>query len=254
MHIPNLSDPSTPFFQKIPLSLQPETSLSSIFPEDIIDDGNEEIFIPSPILNQKVSLWTGDLTLLQVDAITNPSFWNFSNDGTGISGLIHFRSGEGLKNECYKIGACQIGKAVITNGYNLQAKKVIHCVPPSYRPNHSNLQYLRSCYESCLELLIENNLRTIGFSCLGTGSKFGNPITDSAHIALRTVRKWLEKEENYSKIDRIIFSVKNARQQEIYEQLMRIYFPIPIPQDSNTPILSESQISILLSECPSPPK
>ena len=76
---------------------------------------------------QKISI-----TELAVDAIINAA-----NDGLwaggGVCGAIFKAAGyEQLQEACKKIGHCDTGSAVITPGFNLKAKYIIHAVGPRW--------------------------------------------------------------------------------------------------------------------------
>ena len=69
-----------------------------------------------------------DITKLQVDAIVNAANSRLQAGG-GVCGAIFSAAGrEELQAECDKIGYCAIGEAIITNGFKLSAKYIIHTV------------------------------------------------------------------------------------------------------------------------------
>jgi len=111
-----------------------------------------------------------------------------------------------------------MGDAKITGGYHLPAKYVIHTVGP----RGEKPEKLESCYRTCLELLIKDKLRTVAFPCISTGI-YGYPQEKAAHVALKTVRKFLEG--NGDSIDRIIFCLFLKEDVKTYENLMQVYFP-----------------------------
>ncbi len=107
-------------------------------------------------LNDKVSVFTGDITCLEVDSIVNAAN-NRMLGGGGVDGAIHRAAGSLLYDECKTLNGCKTGEAKITAGYNLPAKYVIHTVgPQGYYPDE-----LKSAYLNSLRLAIENNCRTI---------------------------------------------------------------------------------------------
>ncbi len=77
-----------------------------------------------PDLNEKVSLFQGDITTLSVDAIVNAANCSLLGGG-GVDGAIHAASGNQLRKECAILNGCSVGEAKITKGYNLPAKRII---------------------------------------------------------------------------------------------------------------------------------
>lgn len=177
----------------------------------------------------KISIWQGDITTLAVDAIVNAAnselLGCFVPCHRCIDNAIHSQAGIELREECFELMKEQghleeTGKAKITKGYNLPAKHVIHTVGPIvYNGLTESLRNdLKSSYKSCLELMVENNLRTIAFCCISTG-EFHFPNGEAAKIALKTVLEFLE--ENREKVDRIIFNVFKDIDKEIYLDLIK---------------------------------
>ncbi|KAM9763566.1 ADP-ribose glycohydrolase MACROD1 isoform 3-T3 [Dama dama] len=121
-------------------------------------------------LNEKISLFRGDITKLEVDAIVNAANSSLLGGG-GVDGCIHRAAGPLLTDECRTLQSCETGKAKITCGYRLPAKYVIHTVGPIAHgePSASQAAELRSCYLSSLDLLLEHRLRSAAFPCISTG-------------------------------------------------------------------------------------
>lgn len=167
-------------------------------------------------LADKVSLWQGDITSLEIDSIVNAANSSLLGGG-GVDGAIHRAAGPTLKKECATLGGCQVGEAKITGAYKLPAKYVIHTVgPQGEKP-----EKLQACYESCLSLVKENKLRSVAFPCISTGV-YGYPQKPAAKVALTTVKKFLL--ENNESIDRIIFCVFLKEDKDIYLELLQKYF------------------------------
>ncbi|XP_042625165.1 ADP-ribose glycohydrolase MACROD1-like isoform X1 [Cyprinus carpio] len=173
-------------------------------------------------LADKVSLYKGDITILEVDAIVNAANSSLLGGG-GVDGCIHRAAGHLLYEECHSLNGCETGKAKITCGYDLPAKYVIHTVGPIARGNVGQFQRddLESCYKCSLKLMKDNNLRSVAFPCISTGI-YGFPNEPAAEIALKTVRDWILS--NQDEIDRVIFCVFLETDYEIYKRKMSDFF------------------------------
>ncbi|XP_028278548.1 ADP-ribose glycohydrolase MACROD2 isoform X2 [Parambassis ranga] len=173
-------------------------------------------------LSDKVSLYKGDITVLEVDAIVNAANSSLLGGG-GVDGCIHKAAGSCLYDECHSLNGCETGKAKITCGYDLPAKYVIHTVGPVARghvgPTETN--DLTSCYQNSLRLMKEHSLSTVAFPCISTGI-YGFPNEPAADIALNTVKSWIE--ENNDKITRVIFCVFLETDFTIYKKKMSVIF------------------------------
>ncbi|XP_069351946.1 ADP-ribose glycohydrolase MACROD2 isoform X4 [Eulemur rufifrons] len=175
-------------------------------------------------LSEKVSLYRGDITLLEVDAIVNAANASLLGGG-GVDGCIHRAAGPCLLAECRNLNGCDTGHAKITCGYDLPAKYVIHTVGPIARGhiNSSHKEDLANCYKSSLKLVKENNIQSVAFPCISTGI-YGFPNEPAAAIALSTIKEWLAK--NHHEVDRIIFCVFLEVDFKIYKKKMSEFFPI----------------------------
>ncbi|XP_009214830.3 ADP-ribose glycohydrolase MACROD2 isoform X1 [Papio anubis] len=175
-------------------------------------------------LTEKVSLYRGDITLLEVDAIVNAANASLLGGG-GVDGCIHRAAGPCLLAECRNLNGCDTGHAKITCGYDLPAKYVIHTVGPIARGhiNGSHKEDLANCYQSSLKLVKENNIRSVAFPCISTGI-YGFPNEPAAVIALSTIKEWLAK--NHHEVDRIIFCVFLEVDFKIYKKKMSEFFSV----------------------------
>lgn len=173
-------------------------------------------------INAKLYLWRGTPWALEVDAVVNSS--NENLDEAHSSPGLHPAAGPGLAEECATLGGCRTGLAKVTSGYDLPARRVIHTVGPRYAVRYHTAaeNALSHCYRSCLELLIEQELSSIAFGCIYTEAK-GYPREPAAHVAIRTVRRFLEKHKD--KITAVVFCTANATDTDIYKRLLPLYFP-----------------------------
>ena len=120
------------------------------------------------IINQaKLSIIQGDITRQTTDAIVNAANSSLMGGG-GVDGAIHRAGGPAILEECKQIvsrqGRLPAGKAVITTGGNLKAKKVIHTVGPIWHGgNRNEAALLESAYLECLKVATEHKLASISF-------------------------------------------------------------------------------------------
>ncbi|KAF7375021.1 Macro domain-containing protein [Mycena sanguinolenta] len=156
----------------------------------------------------RVSLFQGDITVMEVDSIVNAA--NRSLLGGGGSKTLN---------------GCETGYSKITSAYKLPSKHIIHTVGPVYSRSdvEARAQQLQSCYNTSLDLAVQHNLKHIAFPSVSTGI-YGYPIEDATHIALDVARRFCESDAG-DKLDRIIFVVWSNKDKEVYETLIPEYFP-----------------------------
>lgn len=178
-------------------------------------------------LKDGIYVWQGDITRLRAGAIVNAA-----NSGmTGcyqpchacIDNCIHTYAGIQLRNYCNELMEKQgfaepTGQAKITPAYNLPCDYVIHTVGPIVQGklNDRHRQMLKSCYESCLDIAVENDVKSIAFCCISTGV-FMFPNEEAARIAVETVYEY--RQRTGSKIE-VVFNVFKDYDKEIYEKLL----------------------------------
>ncbi|MDD2599191.1 MAG: O-acetyl-ADP-ribose deacetylase [Kiritimatiellae bacterium] len=157
-----------------------------------------------------------DIITLQVDAIVNAANSTLLGGG-GVDGAIHLAAGPELLQECRALGGCPTGEAKITRGYNLPAKYVIHAVGPIWQGgNARESQLLASCYRRCLEIAMENNVKTIAFPSISTGV-YGYPKEEAAEIVIATCRDFMQKTNAALEVTFCCFSDHDLR---IYRELL----------------------------------
>ncbi|KAL8533689.1 hypothetical protein ACS0TY_009909 [Phlomoides rotata] len=179
-------------------------------------------------INSKIYLWRGDPWNLEVDAVVNST--NESLDEAQSSPGLHAAAGPALAEECATLGGCRTGMAKITNAYDLPARRVIHTVGPKYAVKYNTAaeNALSHCYRSCLELLVESGLQSIAVGCIYSEAKC-YPREPAAHVAIRTVRRFLEKQKD--KVRTVIFCTTTSSDTEIYKRLLPLYLPRDIKEE-----------------------
>ncbi|XP_045573632.1 ADP-ribose glycohydrolase MACROD1 isoform X4 [Salmo salar] len=181
-------------------------------------------------LDKKISLFSGDITKLEIDGIVNAANKTLLGGG-GVDGAIHRTAGPLLRSECAELRGCETGEAKITGGYGLPAKYVIHTVGPIAmgEVGEEERSRLRDCYRHSLQKATDTKLRTVAFPCISTGI-YGYPPEQAVHVALETVRKYLD--EHHEKLDRVIFCVFLPTDKELYLKNLPLYFPSGSPVKS----------------------
>ena len=129
-----------------------------------------------------------DITTLKVDAIVNAANTNLLAGG-GVCGAIFRAAGFGeLQAACNKLAPIQTGEAVITPGFNLPAKFIIHTAGPIWHGGQFGEEnLLRSCYANSLKLAAENDLKSIAFPLISSGI-YGYPPRDALKVAVNAIK------------------------------------------------------------------
>ena len=183
-------------------------------------------------IDSKIALRQGDITYLKADAIVNAAnsqmLGCFIPLHNCIDNQIHSAAGFQLRMDCYKIMQNQgheeaNGNAKITSAYNLPSKYVIHTVGPAIpygrEPDENEIRELESCYQSCLELADEHELKSIAFCSISTGV-FNFPKDQASKLAIETVRNYLKNNPN-TNIEKIIFNTFSDEATEIYRKNLK---------------------------------
>jgi len=167
----------------------------------------------------KLEIIKGDITVLSVDAIVNAANSSLLGGG-GVDGAIHRAAGPELLKECKLIrkdypAGLPVGHAVITKGYHLPAKYVIHTVGPVYSEEEHPELLLADCYRNCLELAEKNNLSSIAFPAISTGI-FGYPKSE----ALKVVKGVLDS-FSYNSIQKVILCYFSVEDKALAEKVFK---------------------------------
>jgi O-acetyl-ADP-ribose deacetylase (regulator of RNase III) len=149
----------------------------------------------------------GDITALNVDAIVNAANSSLGGGG-GVDGAIHRCAGPALAAAAIPLGPCATGDAVITPGFGLRARFVIHAVGPIWAGGtRGEPELLRGAYERCFQIAREQGtIRSIAFPAISTGAYcFPRPL--AAEIALGVMQA---HEEYFDRIVACVFDDENA--------------------------------------------
>ena len=132
-----------------------------------------------------------DITKMEVDSIVNAANTALRMGG-GVCGAIFSAAGaDELQAECNRIGGCKVGEAVITDGYRLPARYIIHTVGPIWRGGSSNeAQLLHDAYTNSLMLALQNKCESIAFPLISSGI-YGYPKDQALQIAVAAIGEFL---------------------------------------------------------------
>ncbi|XP_061502087.1 protein GDAP2 homolog isoform X6 [Anopheles gambiae] len=172
-------------------------------------------------INNRLVIWEGDISQLKVDAITNSTDETLTEKNR-VSKKIFGRAGAALTSAIvHDVRRCKTGEVRVTPGFFLPSKYIIHTVGPIYSEKYRTASEatLHACYRNVLYKARELGLRTVALCDISSVQRNFPPDT-AAHIALRTVRRFLEQ---YRAEIVIVCLESNAR--SIYEVLAPLYFP-----------------------------
>ena len=167
-------------------------------------------------MTMALSIQHADITALDVDAIVNAANAQLLGGG-GVDGAIHRAAGSRLLEACRAIPEvrpgvrCPTGEARITPGFELPARFVIHTVGPVWQGGHAREdQLLANCYQTSLELAEANAARSIAFPAISCGV-YGFPVERASAIAVREVRRHLERARSVSSVILVAFDARMLR-------------------------------------------
>lgn len=136
-----------------------------------------------------------DITKINCDAIVNAANTALQQGG-GVCGAIFRAAGaQQLQAACSRYSSCPTGQAVITGGFRLPAKFVIHTAGPIYQPgNPWQARQLYDCYRNALLLAEEFRCSSVAFPLISTGS-YGYPKQEAVRIAVSAIMDYLKGRE-----------------------------------------------------------
>lgn len=183
--------------------------------------------LPVSPINSRLVLWRGDITTLKIDAIVNAANSAlrgcFAPCHSCVDNIIHSVSGIQLRLACDELMTEQgydepTGKAKITPAFNLPSNYVLHTVGPivSGLLTETHRRQLADCYQSCLQLVADNGLKSVAFCCISTG-EFHFPQREAAKIAVQTVTDFLQAN---TQIEKVVFNVFKQEDYDIYKSLL----------------------------------
>lgn len=155
----------------------------------------------------------GDITSERVDAIVNAANSGLMRGG-GVCGAIFAAAGPELDVACAAIGGCETGDAVVTPGFALPARWIVHAVGPVWHGGHeAEPALLASCYRRSIQVAAEAGARSIALPAISTGI-YGYPAPAAAEIAVATVS------EHAGALDLVRLVAFDAATYDLYQELL----------------------------------
>lgn len=161
-----------------------------------------------------IEIVKGDITDLDVDAVVNAANSRLERGG-GVDGAIHRAAGPRLQEALHAFGGCPTGGAVITPGFDMKARWIIHAVGPTWKGGGAReTDLLASAYLRAFSRASEEEgIRSIAFPAISTGI-YGFPKEPAARIALESM---LAHEDEY---ERIVACLHDDESEAIYRRIL----------------------------------
>lgn len=178
------------------------------------------------LVRMTIELLQGDIIRVQTDAIVNCTTTKLVIGGGALDTAIHQAAGPGLMQECRRIiderKIFAMGECIVTDGYKLPCKKIIHTAGPIYMGGGwDEAKTLSACYRSALIAADEALCESIAFPNLCTGAHT-YPKKDAATIAISTVRFTLP---TLTHLKRVVFVCLELENYHIYAQMLSANSP-----------------------------
>jgi O-acetyl-ADP-ribose deacetylase (regulator of RNase III) len=154
-----------------------------------------------------------DIMTLAVDAIVNAANESLLAGG-GVCGAIHRAAGPEMELACRVLAPCPTGQAVITPGFRLHARYVIHAVGPRWLGGtRDEEQLLRSCYQSLFQLVDTHHINSVAIPAISTGI-YHYPVGAATHVAFNTAKAFLSKAHNVT----VLFVCFDDQTHQVYQE------------------------------------
>lgn len=165
----------------------------------------------------KVEIIQGDIAAQHgIEAVVNAANAQLRTGG-GVAGAIHRVAGPELEKAGRPLAPIKPGQAVMTEGFRLPNRWVIHCLGPVYGQDQPEDQLLASCYREALTLAEEKQIQSIAFPAISTGI-FGYPIKEAAQVIVATVINEAPKLHTVKHIRLVLYSEQDKK---VFENILQ---------------------------------
>lgn len=163
---------------------------------DIVESIKQvDVVVPE---KNELSIQRIGITKIQCDCIVNAANTSLAAGG-GVCGAVFREAGyQQLQQACNQIGYCATGEAVITPGFMLPAKYIIHAVGPVWNGGTTGEEVaLRNCYQKALQLAVKNGCHSVAFPLISSGI-FGYPKSQAWDVAISVISEFLDDLTDYA--------------------------------------------------------
>jgi len=163
-------------------------------------------------LDGRVTVIFGDITIANVDVIVNAANAQLFPGG-GVDGAIHRAAGPDLAKATKVFGGLKTSQVIITPGFHLKAKYVLHALGPIWN-NHETeerlSQDLVNTYQNIFQIANEKKFKTIAIPNISTGV-YGFPKELAAELVIKTTLTFLRSKTSIEKISFYCFDETNFK-------------------------------------------
>ncbi|XP_029303187.1 core histone macro-H2A.1 isoform X2 [Cottoperca gobio] len=174
----------------------------------------------SLFLGQKLQVVQADISIVDSDAVVHPTSSSLYTGGE-VGSALEKKGGkeftEAISELKKKNGPLEVAGAVLTSGFGLPAKYVIHCNSPGWGSDKCE-EMLDKTVKNCLALADEKKLKSVAFPSIGSGRN-GFPKQTAAQLILKAISTYFVATMS-STIKTVYFVLFDSESIGIYVQEM----------------------------------
>ncbi|XP_057675983.1 core histone macro-H2A.1 isoform X2 [Corythoichthys intestinalis] len=174
----------------------------------------------SLFLGQKLQVIQADISVVESDAVVHPTNSALYTGGE-VGSALEKKGGKELAEAVLEMkkknGPLDVAGAVLTAGFGLPAKYVIHCNSPAWGSDKCE-EMLEKTVKNCLALADEKKLKSVAFPSIGSGRN-GFPKQTAAQVILKAISSYFVATMS-SSIKTVYFVLFDSESIGIYVQEM----------------------------------
>lgn len=155
-----------------------------------------------------------------VEALVNSANANLRL-GSGVAGAIHTAAGPKLEEYCRPFAPLALGAALLTPGFKLPNKWIIHVRSAHYLTQEQPEVHMAKAMESMLQVAADNRIRSLAMPAIGTGMYKFPPML-AARITARALQEFAQKTGASEPIDLVRICVINDEFKQLFESALSL--------------------------------